>query len=59
MELPNLLVFIYCVIVTDVIVTGPDVIKPLLFIVIVVCDVIRELCGCKGLTMALMLWAVI
>ena len=44
---------------TSGIVTGPDVIKPLLFIVIVVHDVIIEPCGCQGVTMALILWAVI
>ena len=48
------------VIVTDVIVTGPDVIKPILFIVVtVVHDVIIKPCGCQGVTMALMLWVVI
>ena len=52
--------FDYCVIVTDVIVTGSDVIKPILFIVVIVVhDVIMEPCGCQWVTMALMLWAVV
>ena len=45
---------------SDVIVTGPGVILPLFFIaVILVHGVIMEPCGCQGVTMALMLWAVI
>ena len=41
------------VIVTDVIVTGPDVIKPILFIVVtVVHDVIIKPCVCQGVTRA-------
>ena len=34
--------------------------RPILFIVVIVVhDVIMEPCGCQGVTMALMLWAVI
>ena len=44
MEQPIFCLFIY-IVVTDVIVTGPDVIKSLLFIAIVVYDVIMEPCS--------------
>ena len=47
-----------CVVVNDAIVTGPDVIRSLLFIVTVVHDVNMEPCGCQGFTMALILWVV-
>ena len=58
MEQPIYCLFI-CVVVTDVIVTGPDVIRPSLSIVIVVHDVIMEPCECQGVTRALMFSAVI
>ena len=58
MEQPIYYLFIY-IVVTDVVITGPDIIKPLLLIAIVVHDVIMEPCWCQGVTIALMLWAVI
>ena len=45
---------------TDVILTGPDVIKPLLLIVVIVVhDVNIKPCGSQAVMIALMLWAVI
>ena len=56
------LLFIYVfnyVIVTDVIVTGPDVISSCYFIVVVVVhNVSMEPCEFQGVTISLMLWAI-
>ena len=56
----NLILYLFnYAIVTDVIVTGPDVIKPILFIVVIVVHaVIMQSCGCQEVAMALMVWAV-